>query len=175
MTAAIIASTTHAARVCEPKNRPAAFLVRVVAHPDHGERDDAGEDADGEQVLDEPGERPVPDPRDRERPGEQGAVGLDDRQQQDDEAPERRGVRRAGHRPFQQLPLADHLGQLGLGLPGRVRPGVRHPLRRRLPGKCQPPEPPHPPPRHRERDNGQTQPDDHPRKHENPSVIVITY
>ena len=33
--------------------RPAAFLVRVVAQPDDRERDDAGQHADREQVLDE--------------------------------------------------------------------------------------------------------------------------
>jgi hypothetical protein len=87
----------------------AALLTRVVAEPDDRERDDAGQHADGEQVLDEPDGRPVPDARDRERAGEQVAVRLDDRQQQDDESPERRRVGRAGDRPLQQLALADHV------------------------------------------------------------------
>ena len=36
----------------------AAFLMRVVPDPDDGEGDDPGQHADGEQVLDEPDERP---------------------------------------------------------------------------------------------------------------------
>ena len=62
---------------------------------------------------------PVPDPGDRERPGEQVPVRLDDRQQQHDETPERRRVRRPGHRPLQQLALPDHLGSLDLRIPAR--------------------------------------------------------
>ena len=148
--------------------RPAAFPVRVVAQPDHRERADPGEHPDGEQVLQEAEHRPVPDAGDREGPGEQVAVGLDDREDQDEEAPERRRVRGAGHRPLQQLPLPDHLGQLSLRLPARMRPGIRHPLRRRLAAERQPLQPPHPPPRHRERDDGQPQPDDDACDHAEP-------
>ena len=60
----------------------AAFLVRVVPQPDDGEGNDAGQHADGEQVLDEPDERPVANAGDRERLAEQVAVDLDDREQQ---------------------------------------------------------------------------------------------
>ena len=55
--------------------------------------------ADREQVLDEADDRPVADDRDGEAAAEQVAVGLDDGQQQDDEAPERQRVRHPGHRP----------------------------------------------------------------------------
>ena len=95
MTRKIRTRTTHAARVCEPKNRDSRpslcglFRSRITANVTI-----PASTADGEQVLDEPDEGPVPDPRERERPGEQVTVGLDDRQQQHDEAPERRRVRR---------------------------------------------------------------------------------
>ena len=45
---------------------------------------------------------------------EQRAVGLEDREAQDDEAPEREEVRDPGDRPLQQLALAEHLDGLGL-------------------------------------------------------------
>ena len=123
MTALIIASTTQAARgVRAEEPRPAALLVRVVAEPDDRERDEAAQHADREQVLEEPDRRPVADPRDRERAREQVPVRLDDRQQQDDEAPEGRRVGRPRHRPLQQLPLPDHLGQLGLHVRRRDAP-----------------------------------------------------
>ena len=41
---------------------PAALLVRVVAQPDDGEGGQAGQHADGDEVLGEPDQRPVPDP-----------------------------------------------------------------------------------------------------------------
>ena len=106
--------------VCEPKNRDArpsrcgSFRSRITVNvmiP--------ASTADGEQVLQEADGRPVPDAGDRERPAEQVAVRLDDRQQQNDEAPERQGVRHARHRPLQQLALPDHLGRLRL----QVMPG----------------------------------------------------
>jgi hypothetical protein len=134
MTRKIIPSTTQAAPVCEPKNRDLR-PSRCGSLPDHGEGDDAGQHAHGEQVLDEPDERPVPDARDRERPVEQIAVDLDDRQQQDDETPERRRVRRAGHRPLQQLALADHLGSLGFHILAGVLAHRGDPLGSGLPAE----------------------------------------
>ena len=125
--------TTHAApgvRAEEPGL--AALPVRVVGQPDHGEGDDAGQHADGEQVLDEPDEGPVPDAGDRERAGEQVPVRLDDRQDQDDEAPERQRVRGAGHRPLQQLALADYLGRLRLA----SRPGCSRTVATRSGAGC---------------------------------------
>ena len=141
--------------------------MRVVAEADHGEGDDAGQDADGEQVLDEADGRPVADAGDGEGAGEQVAVGLDDREQQHDEAPERGGVRRAGHRPLEQLALADHLGRLGLQVPAQVGPRSLDPLGSRLPGQRQPLQPPQPAPGHRERHRGQHQADDNSQDHSN--------
>jgi hypothetical protein len=156
--------------------RPAAFPVRVVAQPDDGERDDAGQHAGGEQVLDEADRRPVADPRDRERAGEQRAVGLDDRQQQHDEAPERRRVRRPWHRPLQQLALTEHLGQLRLDVGRRVRPGVLEALGGRLARQRQPLQPPQPPPRHRVRDHREPKANDHPHDHaRNPLLCSEAY
>ena len=60
---AIITSTSQAARVWEPKNRdPRPSLARVVAQPDHRERDDPAQHPDGEQVLQEaePAQCPMP-------------------------------------------------------------------------------------------------------------------
>ena len=48
------------------------------------------------------------------------AVGLEDRQPQDDEAPEGEGVREARHGPLQQLALAQHLDGLCLDQVARV-------------------------------------------------------
>ena len=47
---------------------------------------------------------------------EEVAVGLDDREQQDGEAPHGEEVGQAGHRPLQELALAGHLDGLGLRL-----------------------------------------------------------
>ena len=49
-------------------------------------------------------------------------------------------------------------------LPGCLRT-ARHALRRGLPGKCQSPQPPHPPPGDRERRRGQHQANDYPQVH----------
>ena len=151
----------------EEAGGPAAAL-RGVPHPDHGERDDRGQHGHREQVLDEPDERPVPDARDGERPGEQGAVGLDDRQQQHDEAPERQRMRYPGNRPLQQLALPDHLGRLGLHIPAGMLPHGRDALGSGLPAHRQQPQPPQPPTGERERDRGQDQADDHPHNHREP-------
>ena len=65
-------STTHAARVWDPKNRDrrpslcGLFRIRIAVKVD-----DPEQHPDREQILDEPDERPVPDHRDRERPGKQ--------------------------------------------------------------------------------------------------------
>jgi hypothetical protein len=80
--------------------------------------------------------RPVPDPRDRERPLEQRPVRLQDRQHQHQEAPERQRVRRVGNRPLQQLPLPQNLAELRLDLRADVRPGVLQALGRGLPEKA---------------------------------------
>ena len=111
--------------------RLAAFVVRVVPEPDDGEGDDPGQHADGEQVLDEPDEGPVPDAGDRERPGEQRAVGLDDRQQQDDEAPERGRVRRARAPTTSAACAARSPRWPGPPRPGRDARGPRRPARAR--------------------------------------------
>ena len=150
------------------KPRPAALPVRVVPQPDHAERDDPGQYRHGEQVLDEPGERPVPDPRNGERPGEQGAERFDDRQQQDGEAPERQGMRRARHRPLQQLALPDHLGGLRRHVPAGMRAHRRDPLGGGLPAARQPLQPPQPAPGDRERRGREEKPDDDPYKHRQP-------
>ena len=147
--------------------RPPPFPVRVVADPDHREGGDPEQHSDGEQVLDEPDERPVPDHRDREGPGEQIPVHLDDRQDQHDEAPERRRMRRPGQRPLQQLALPHHLNRLVLRVLAGMRPDLRHPLGRRLPAEGQPLQPMHPPRRHRQRDHGHHQADHNPRNHAN--------
>ena len=67
-------------------------------------------------------------PRDVEVLVEEVAVGLDDGEEEDGEAPHGEEVGQAGHRPLQELALAGHLGDLGLGLaaerptgPGGVR------------------------------------------------------
>ena len=66
-----------------------ALPLGVVAQPDHREGDQPGQDQHREQVLQEPQRERMPDPGDREPAGEQVPVGLDDREDQDDEAPER--------------------------------------------------------------------------------------
>src|SRR5579863_3943489 len=143
MTRKIMPRTSHAARVCEPKNREARpsrcglfrTLITVnVMIP--------ASTPDAEQVFDEADGGPVPDPDDRELPAEQVAVRLDDRQEQDDEAPEGQGVRRARHRPLEQLALPDHLRGLRAQVPAEVRAGGGDTLRGRLPGGRQPPQPP---------------------------------
>ena len=54
----------------------------------------------------------VTDDRDGEMSGEQIAVGLDDREDKDEKAPEREGVGETGHRPVQQPLLTDDFSQL---------------------------------------------------------------
>ena len=98
-----VAATAPLARFMAIEIRPFASEPRLDEKAaafgrfqDGGEGDDPGEDPDGEQVLDEPDSGPRTRPGDRERPLEQRPVGLDDGQQQDDEAPERGRVRGPG-------------------------------------------------------------------------------
>jgi hypothetical protein len=102
----------------------------------------------------------VPDDRDRERPAEQGAVRLDQGQEEDDEAPEDQEVRDSRHRPAEQLALPEDLGELRLRTPARMLAERGDPLRRRLAGPGQPVEPPQPPARDDESGRGDDQPDD---------------
>jgi hypothetical protein len=143
----------------------AADAPGVGAQPDDRERDDARQHRHGEQVLDEPEDRPVADDRNRERGAEQVTVGLDDCQQQDGETPERQRMGGAGHRPLEQLPLPDHLGGLDPHVPARVLPHRRDPLRRGLASTGHPVQPPHPPPGERKGNHCQHKPDDDTQDH----------
>jgi hypothetical protein len=129
--------TSHAAPVCEPANRG-------VPQPDHREHDQPGQHGHRKQVLQEAQHERMPDPRDRERPAEQVAVGLDDREDQNDEAPEGEQVRGARHRPLQQLPLPEHLSDLDLHIPAGMLACRLQPLRRRLASQPQTAQPPQP-------------------------------
>ena len=151
-------------RVTAGKPRRPALPARVLPQPDHRERDDPGQHRHREQVLGERDERPVIDAR--ELLVEQVPVGLDDRQQQHGETPERERMRQARHRPPQQLPLPHHLGQLSLRIPPGMRAHRRDPLRRRLPSPAHPPQPPQPPARQGKRRHRQNQPHHDPHNHE---------
>ena len=165
MTRKISSRTSHAAPVCEPEKRdlrPSVFGLlrsRITAKVPIPTRT-----ATREQVLDEADERPVPDPRERERLAEQVPVGLDDRQEQDREAPEGQEVRDAGDGPFQQLALAENLGGLGLRAAARMLPDGRDPLRGGLAAPAEPVEPPQPAAGDREGDHGQGKSDDDPQR-----------
>jgi hypothetical protein len=143
----------------------AALAVGIAAQPDHREGDDADQNRDGEQVLQEADPGPGPDQRDRELLAEQVPVGLDDREDQDDEAPERQEVRDAGDRPLEQLALAEHLRDLRLGVPARVRADRLDALGGGLPGHRQPVEPPQAPAGDRDGDRGQDESDDDAQGH----------
>ncbi len=158
--------TSHAAPVCDPENRESRPIrFGLGAQPDDREGDDAGQHRHGEQVLDEPDDRPVADDRDREAAAEQVTVGLDDRQQQDDEAPERQRVRHAGHRPLEQLALPDHLGGLGFHVPAGMLSHGGDPLRRGLARPGHPVQPPQPLPGERGGGRRQHKPDDDTQDH----------
>ena len=107
MTPKIKRSTIQAAPVCEPKNRERRFsrfgdcMIRMLTKTSSDDDHRAGE-----EVLDEPDERGVPDERDVEVALEETAVGLDDGEQQDGEAPEGEEVGQAGHGPLEQLASA---------------------------------------------------------------------
>ncbi len=141
--------------------RPAALPAGVVAHPDGDE--DAQRDQHGhrEEVLDEPEHRPGPDQRDVEVPPDQGPVRLDDRQAEDQEAPEREEVCGAGQRPLEQLALPEDLHGLGLHGEPRVR-GTGGDV---LPGTAEPVEHPQPAAGDHERRDGEQQTDDEPNGH----------
>ena len=79
--------------------------------------------AHGEEVLDEADPVPRPDERDVEVLVEEEAVGLDDREQQDGEAPHGEEVGQARDRPLQELALAGDLDGLGLHLAAEGPPG----------------------------------------------------
>ena len=76
----------------------------------------ASRTAHREEVLNEADPVPGPDPGNVEVLVEEVAVGLDDREQQDGEAPHGEEVGQAGNRPLQELALAGHLDGLGLHL-----------------------------------------------------------
>ena len=92
-----------------------------LAHDaDHGERGDAEQHRDGEEVLEEAEGVPVADERDGEVVDEQQTVRLEVHRRQDEEAPHREEVRQAGDRPFQQSGLPEHLLELGGDALGQV-------------------------------------------------------
>jgi hypothetical protein len=140
MTPAIMPRISHAGPVCEPQD---------------GEDDQREQYGDGEEVLEEAERPPAADQRDVEVALEDRPVRLDDRQEQDHEAPEREEVRRAGDRPLQQAALAEDLGGLrpqpAAELVGTAVDG--------LAGADQAHEPPHPPAGERERDDRHQQAD----------------
>ena len=65
--------------------------------------DNASQHGDGEEVFDETEDWVVPEAPDRERLLEQVAVRLDDREEQDGEAPEGEGVGKTRNGPPQEL------------------------------------------------------------------------
>ena len=150
----------------EPGRPP--LSLRAVAQPDDSERDEAGQHQDGEQVLEEAQRERMPDPRDRELPVEQITVGLDDREDQDDEAPERDEVRQAGHRPLEQLPLPEDLRGLHFHVSANVRADRLDPLRRGLPGQAELAQPPQPTARDHGRGHGHQQTKDDSQGHGGP-------
>ena len=150
-----------------------AFLLRLVAQPDDRERDQPGQDQHREQILQEPQRERVPDPGDGEAAGEQVTVGLDDREDQNNEAPEHDEVRQPGDRPLEQLPLPEHLGRLHLGVPLRMRTNGRDPLRRRLPRQTQTPQPPQPTTGQHGRGRGHDQAKDDSQDHRGPPRAAL--
>ena len=122
---------------------------------------DADQHGDGEEVLEEADQPPAADQRDVEVGVEQRAPGLEDRQPEDDEAPEREEVRHAGHRPLQQLALAEDLGDLGPQPAPAPRPaGPARAGRCGSAGSATRPAGPRP-----RRGHGQQQPEDQAKRH----------
>ncbi len=112
-TLAIMKRVNHAAPRWDPKNRePRPGRGRRLTDPDDDERDDGREAEQREEVLDEPEDRPVADDGDLEGRVDERAEGLEDREEEDTEAPEHGGMGRARRRPPQQPPLGRDLGQL---------------------------------------------------------------
>ena len=85
-----------------------------LPQPDDGEDAKRGQHRDREQVLDKAQGAAPPESGDGEVTLEERAVGLDDGQQQDDEAPERERVGPAGDWPLEQLALREDVGELCL-------------------------------------------------------------
>ena len=75
--------------------REPAHAVRILLDPDDRENDQGEQHHHAEEVLDEGHPGPLIDDRDGEVRVDERAVGLQDRQAQDDEAPEGEEVRQA--------------------------------------------------------------------------------
>src|SRR5712692_10100419 len=73
--------------------------------PDDGERDERGSHREDEEVENRADPRPRSDDREAEALPEELAEALDERDLDDEEAPEREGVRKAGARPLKELLL----------------------------------------------------------------------
>jgi hypothetical protein len=134
--------------------RPLAALGGLP-HPNDREGDDRYQHCQGDEVLQEPEHGPATDERDREVLVEQRAVGLEIDAPEDDEAPEGEQVRQPGDRPLQQFPLPEHLDQLGPQPRAQVLTAVDVRLARAKQGV----QPLDPPSGHRQRQDGQAQPD----------------
>ncbi len=113
----------------------------------------------GEEVLDEGQPVALADQGDVKTTLEESAVRLDDREEQDGEAPHREEVRQPRHGPLEQLSLTGHLHDLGVGDLGEAVPATR----RWLAGPNQPREPVEALPGDGVADHRDRQPDDDPR------------
>ena len=120
-------STSQAASRCEPKKRDrrpsrcGECRRRITAKMTTETRTSTRRESSRK-----PSQAAGPDERDVEVPVEQRPVRLDDGQHEQEEAPEREHVRDARHGPLQQLPLPEHLDDLGADTRSRrrtVRPG----------------------------------------------------
>ena len=102
-TSAIIARMKSASPRCEPSKRAGRTTLRI-----HDGRHDAGEHEQHEDVDErhEPALRA--EPRDRPAAIDRADHRHHDRREEDEEAPEDRGVHDARHQPLEQLPLAEH-------------------------------------------------------------------
>jgi hypothetical protein len=101
------------------RRRVGAVEARVPAHhgrlrpqADDPEDDQPEQDGDAEEVLEKAQDRAATDQRDGEVGVEQRPERLDDREREDDEAPEHEEVRDPGDVPLQQPRLAEHLDDL---------------------------------------------------------------
>ena len=115
--------------------------LRGILQADDAEGDEGHEDSDREEVLDEADPVPGPDARDVEVLVEEVAVGLDDGEEKDGEAPHGEEVGQSGHRPLQELALTGNLGDLGLGLAAERPPNPGGVLLARTDKPRQPVEP----------------------------------
>jgi hypothetical protein len=123
-------------RAVEPGGAlPPGRRLPDAEHGEHGQRDQHGH---REEVLEEAEHRPGADQRDVEVAPDQRPVRFDDRQEQDQEAPEREEVRQPGAGPAQQLALPEHLGKVG----PQPRTEVLGASGLRLAGTDQPVQPP---------------------------------